>query len=342
MQKDYIQKRIISYNEQLMESNLHDLTLGLFHGKMGLSIYFYMQYQFFNDKRYEKIADRLLEEVYDKIGKRKDTGIENGITGIGVGFLFLLKNKLCEGNPNNVLKEIDDVVFKALCNSVDGQSDSIYEDICKCLYLCERMKNSGLAKMNRMLFSEILIQAFNKICNNMSYILNTEPLSFSPTGYSLLLFLRLVELMERQHVYDYKIRRTLKEWGEKIKAVHPISIGHRYLLDKMIMQIPHELIANTEKHHEISIIDTQIEDFFSSEMRNMELSFSFGASGLWLFMLISEMSDKQVESLLFEKILTSCIWKKKDKEESEIITDSLFSGLPGIILTYQILLKKHA
>lgn len=341
MQEEDIQRRIISYNEYLLKEMPKDSGLGLFHGNMGLCIYFYMQYHLYRDKKYEKMADKLLDDIYRRIGRCKDTGLEKGITGIGIGLLFLLENGLCEGNPNTVLKEIDDTVFKALCNSINTQNSPVYDDICKCLYLCTRMKNPKLARGERLLFSELLVHAFNKICSNMPCITNSEPPSFSPFGYPLLLFLHLVEMMKEQYIYDYKIERTMKEWGEKILSIYPISIGHRYLLDNIISRMSQNLIIHIEYRHEILKVNTHIEEFFCSEMRNMELSFASGTSGLWLFMQIFEIQDKHVENLLTSKICSSHIWAKNNKEESELVNDSLFTGLPGIILTYQKLYCNH-
>lgn len=125
MLDEQIEKRILFYNDQLLNEGAKDINIGLFHGKMGLCIYFYLQYRFFQDKRYEKMANNLLLDVYQKIEKRKDNSLENGILGIGFGILFLLENNFCEGNPNSILKEVDDSIFKSLCNSGNTQDSSI-------------------------------------------------------------------------------------------------------------------------------------------------------------------------------------------------------------------------
>lgn len=343
MLDEQIEKRILFYNDQLLNEGAKDINIGLFHGKMGLCIYFYLQYRFFQDKRYEKMANNLLLDVYQKIEKRKDNSLENGILGIGFGILFLLENNFCEGNPNSILKEVDDSIFKSLCNSGNTQDSSIiHEDICKSIYLCTRLKNIKLSKNERMLFSEVLTQTFNRICCNMPYILNSEPLSFSPVTYPLLSFLHLVEMMEEQQIYAYKIRRTLREWCERVRSVCPVSIGHQYLLDKLTTRISENKLIEKSICHNSLAASIRIDDFFKSEMRDMELSFYFGASGLWLHMQMLGLQDRYVDNLLLEKLRSSCIWTKRDKEESEIVTDSLFAGIPGIILTYQSLLHNYA
>lgn len=341
MQEEFIQQRISLYNKYLLTNVDKVKNLGLFHGKMGLCIYFYMQSKLCLDKEYEKVADQLLESVYSDIGKCKDIGLENGITGIGIGINFLLECGLCEGNPNIVLEEIDNTIFRTLCKSINIQGNFVHDDICKCLYFCMRMKNSRLSSKERLLFSELLVHAFNRICNNMSHVIHSEPSVFSPFGYSLLLFLHLVKMMEELRVYDYKIRRALKEWKEKIQTVFPTSIGHRYLLYNMVSHMPETLSPHLDYRCDILQAYTHIDSFFYSEMKDMQLSLGSGASGLWLFMKIQNISDSHMESLLINKIRSSCIWAKKDKEESELINDSLFMGLPGIILIYQKLHNNH-
>lgn len=250
-----------------------------------------------------------------------------GITGIGFGILYLLKNGLCEGNPNIVLKDIDDTIFKALCDSIMNNKKDIHEDIFKCIYLCVRIKNSQISKIEKEMFEEILKRSFNKIYNFIPYIINSEPQIFSPFDYSLLMFMYLTIRMKELNLYEKKINRMLQEWLPQINSIRPISKGHQYLLYKMIEEIQ-DIHQNTENN-------TLNKDFFFHEMKNMSLSFATGVSGLWLFMNIANLKDPKISELIIDKIRLSEIWIRFNDIESILTSDSLFTGLPGIILTYQ-------
>ena len=180
---------ILSYNDSLLKKEHGKSGIGLFNGKLGLCIYFYLQHHVYKDRRFENKANELLVEIISEVDKLKDTSLAAGLTGIGLGIDFLLTAGMCEGNPNIVLKEVDDTLFKALCGSCVTNNNNVYEDICKCLYVSRRLGNSKFSPKERVLFEELLIRSFNKICNNMGAVINSEPTMFSPFGYPLLLFL---------------------------------------------------------------------------------------------------------------------------------------------------------
>lgn len=329
MNNEIIQKKILSYNNYLLNKAQLQERLGLLDGKLGLSIYLYAQYREFQDKVYESRADKWLKFVLDNIDKISDYSLATGLTGIGVGVMYLLEKGFCEGNPNHILKEIDDALFKALSISLDNKGSNPQEDIIKCLYFCRRMRHTGLSGRERVLFEELITRSFNKVSNSMPFLLGSEPPVFSPTSYSLLLYLYWMTMMSDLHLYETKIMRIKQEWGEKISAVHPLSIGHRYLLERMISMVP-----NTPQYKLLNR-NTSIEDFFSLEMRNYSLTFESGVSGLWLFMRMIGIQDARINCLIKEKIESSELWLKLEDDSSTILEDNLFMGLPGIILTYQ-------
>lgn len=125
MDSNNIEQRIYSYNDDLLHKDLSKTPIGLFRGKMGLCIYFYMQYSEYGDIRFMKEADKLLQDIYsylqDDVAVNKDSGIgtnmQDGLTGIAFGLMFLMDSGLCDGNPNFVLRDIDYVLYKYLYNS---------------------------------------------------------------------------------------------------------------------------------------------------------------------------------------------------------------------------------
>ena len=69
-----------------LKNSLNDSEhfLGLFGGKMGLCIYFYMLDYRESNKNFKVIAEKLLEQVISQLHTIKSIDIENGLAGIGL------------------------------------------------------------------------------------------------------------------------------------------------------------------------------------------------------------------------------------------------------------------
>ncbi len=82
--------------------------VGLFKGKMGLTLfmYEYAKKKSINNA-YEATADMLIDDIYKQIKPNIATNLIDGSAGIGFGLSYLLKNGLIDGEPNNVLEDID-------------------------------------------------------------------------------------------------------------------------------------------------------------------------------------------------------------------------------------------
>jgi hypothetical protein len=86
--------------------------LGLFHGKMGIALFFAHYYKYTNNNLYNNFIYELMEEVYTEINNELPIGLESGLSGIGWGLAYLLQNKFVEGNPDEILYEIDKKIME--------------------------------------------------------------------------------------------------------------------------------------------------------------------------------------------------------------------------------------
>lgn len=81
--------------------------LSLYHGKIGIVLFFYNYARYTQNPIYEEFADELLDEIFNEIHDNIGIDFENGLTGIGWGILYLLEKQFITGDPNDILKEID-------------------------------------------------------------------------------------------------------------------------------------------------------------------------------------------------------------------------------------------
>ncbi len=98
-------------------ANLDNTTeIGLFKGKMGLSVFLYAYAKYSGSSVYENMADQLIDEIYARIKPNISPSLIDGSAGIGCGLCYLLQNHYIEGNPDHVLRDLD----KQLLNNAEA------------------------------------------------------------------------------------------------------------------------------------------------------------------------------------------------------------------------------
>ncbi|MBK5719814.1 hypothetical protein JGH11_02890 [Dysgonomonas sp. Marseille-P4677] len=82
--------------------------LGLLQGKMGHALFLY-QYARHVDYRYEKYAEKCIDEIVEGIQKMNGS-YADGLAGIGVGIEYLVQEGFVEGDTNEILSDFDEVI----------------------------------------------------------------------------------------------------------------------------------------------------------------------------------------------------------------------------------------
>ncbi len=85
---------------------------GLLNGKMGIAIFFYHYSRYKKNKIYEDYAGELVDEIYEEINTSTPVNFENGLTGIGWGIEYLVKNGFVQADTDEALEEVDNIVYR--------------------------------------------------------------------------------------------------------------------------------------------------------------------------------------------------------------------------------------
>ena len=102
---------------------------------MGIALYLYRYARYADCKYYSEFADELLDKVLDSIN-HSSPDFESGISGVGWCINYLMKNEYVEGDPNDVLLNVDKRVFSQLsCNPITSM-------LGQGIYLLERLKDN--------------------------------------------------------------------------------------------------------------------------------------------------------------------------------------------------------
>ena len=124
---------------------------GLLHGKMGIAVFFAHYASFTHEEQYNQFADELIEDAVNLLlwtcGIDNDNEIfafnyENGLSGIGVGVAYLVKQGLMEANLDDVLDDMDMILAKRLTGKTTPVS--LMVDIGK--YFLARLSNPKTCK----------------------------------------------------------------------------------------------------------------------------------------------------------------------------------------------------
>lgn len=109
MNKQEVLQRIARY--LMLHSSFTD-QLGLFDGKMGVTLFFMNYSRYTKCKRYEKFAGELIDEIYAEIHIDCSPNFGNGLAGIGWGMEYLIRNHFVKADPDKVLKELDNRILE--------------------------------------------------------------------------------------------------------------------------------------------------------------------------------------------------------------------------------------
>ena len=98
-------------NHLIMNSSF-EKDLGLYHGKMGIVIFFAHYAKYTKKEIYNDFASRFLEEIYTDIHNDTPINMQNGLCGIGWSIEYLLQKNLLEGDSNEILSDIDKKIME--------------------------------------------------------------------------------------------------------------------------------------------------------------------------------------------------------------------------------------
>lgn len=115
-------KNILQKIANVLTLNVHNVgSVGLLNGQMGIILFYYHYSRFTQNELYSDIADELFDSVYNKVTNLKDVSFDQGVIGIAWGIRHLIRNKFVEGDPAEVLFEIEDFLFKQNINDAQSQ-----------------------------------------------------------------------------------------------------------------------------------------------------------------------------------------------------------------------------
>lgn len=137
-------------------SNINNTTdIGLFNGKMGITIFLYEYSRYTHNKLYEDMADNLLDQIFSQSENIVHTSVSHGYAGIGIGLMYIMKRGFVIGDANDVLHEIDSRLFDNFTYTVINDSIASEKLLSAGLYFAHRVSYPLLNSYRKNVKEEI-------------------------------------------------------------------------------------------------------------------------------------------------------------------------------------------
>lgn len=151
-------RKIADY--QMLHVGLH-ADIGLFSGKMGITIFFFHYARYSGLPIYEQFAEELLGEICEEIPLQMPIALGNGLCGIAWGIAYLHEYGFIEGELNEILSDMDErIMERNLLRLTDDSLETGYKGIA--LYISYRL---DLSNGHGFPFDKTFINDFRKLCN---------------------------------------------------------------------------------------------------------------------------------------------------------------------------------
>jgi hypothetical protein len=224
---------------------------GLLNGKMGIAIFFYHYSRFTKNKIYENFAGVLVDEIYEEINTSTPVNFENGLTGIGWGIEYLVKNGFVQADTDEALSEIDNYVSRSMmsyaitsenCNDLAGygfyypsrlglrcidEESSVVKGIVKCIkfftdYIERVIVGKEIAGFDLYSLTE------DTICSLIWFLLQTQRLGFSSEP-------------------AFRIFSCISEHVEQLlkSSSGPFESNLRLMVESFVASIPDDLLKSS-------------------------------------------------------------------------------------------------
>lgn len=334
-------RKLQEINGYLLENAKEENGLGLLHGKLGLSIYFFHLARKTENQEFLEAAENLVGEIFEKLGQAKlPADFENGLAGIAYGISYLVNSDFVEADLDDTLGELDDRIFKFLEDQKGKLAANVRNGIIGYLLYChDRLENSLKSghTSNIYIFQKLGAELLNHLGQLVEEekLQNREPQLFS-IFWDLPLALILLAKSKKLQVNAFKAERILDYLLPSLISLFPNLHSNRIYLvlgiESVLKEIEHPIL---KRHASFLKSNIDVKTIFNTECKNLNICVLDGVSGLRLISkMIAEITgdDSFIPSdkLIFRKINKSECWGEEVFYSLFKKSIGLVSGLPGI------------
>lgn len=311
--EEYIDS-ILEYEYSRIESNTNDPFLQ--KGTMGIIIFLFWAYEFTENSKYKEKADDLLDLISESISSRSLLEIYNGITGIGLGIIYLHNKGFINENLDYLLKSIDDYIYLNIVSILDDYNTRYENTVLDLLlYLYYRIRTSN-DENNILIFKHIWHELFNKMCQNMDMNFFIEP-NPSELKYKLPYFMLLCSCGCRLgNIIKGKVVKTVNEYENFCLSYFPLLQFNRLTLFHAIDNLGKEMQLNGKWQTFKTLLKENLsyEYIVDQEMSANDIYVTHGVSCLYFLLKFTRIPiTKSLATIIVRKIQDSELFKLSEQ-----------------------------
>jgi lantibiotic modifying enzyme len=313
-------------------------NLGLMHGKMGISIFFFHLARQTKNKIYEDYAGELIDEIYEEITDNTPVDFENGLAGIGWGIEYLVQNKFIEADTDEVLEEFDNLIFKELIYNTPKEIGLLTGIVGIGAYFLKRVQPAIPKGKNLASNDEKIITLTNK--QTLIHLIDEIERQTQDFSVAILETVTISQALELSN--NQALKHLNPETKETIKSKPYFDITWNYpVLLWFLSELYKQNILNSKVE---KIIQRLLEPLSYKtnlpKLQSNRLLLALALTKLWQTL---EHSDNQTLELLNVETITSDLFLGLNREtiKSEILPNNstIKHGTSGIAWVYKYLFE---
>jgi hypothetical protein len=345
-------EKLDAINKMIMDNSLVLSDPGLLHGKMGVCLYFFHLSRKSEKAEHLDFAEKLLDEVYKQVNNQSiGCGFGDGLAGIAWAIKHLIQEGFVEADPDEVLEEVEDTVFRYLVSQTEFQVGLMEGLLGYLAYLVFRLEYPGVVDPDKEFVTKrLMVEVLNHIGTAIDdkKLRVNEP-SFLHFMWDLPLCLLILAKAYPLNYHQKKFWRILENLSPAVLSYFPMHTANKlfllYGMSEVLLQVDLPLWQN---HVNILRQNTDLTYLVDKELKDKNLFLSNGLAGISLILRHmpqenwSYNQEKIMGKIFSSEFMVSHIGGKS--ENKPVI--GLSRGLSGIGLAYILNLKnklpKHA
>lgn len=277
-------------------NNYCNLDCSLFYGKAGLAIYYSIKSKECLQSKncYSKVIDDLLTNT----PKSLPMSIQKGKLGLYLAIDYIVTH-IEKKNTDNILEYEDCELYQNINSNfnIQDKKEILNINIETLFYISIRLKSSLRNKTKRIVFENKSIELVERVYSEAESLFYMEQVPFSIINHKILYLDALVRLYSLG-IYRDRISHLLYEISYKLRipTLHSNKLLLLYetiIINRVVDNVP---IA-WKDFQEVLYKSISINRIYHVEMRDMNISFVNGISGIFLLQLLC---NKENGDILFE------------------------------------------
>ena len=337
--EQYLIDRILA-----LQDDAGNQEAGLFKGKTGICLALYLLNKKCPASNAEDFADTAMSQILDLAAKMNRIDFDDGLSGIGYGINMLSKFNCIEGDIDDILYDIDAILYRNLTNYRFQFSKEYTTGMVGIgLYFASRLKNPfhHRGTVQHRLDEAALRIVIDKLSDTVPLILgNISKDLYIGAMWDFPLIFHLMAKAFETGIYQDKIKATVRTWSLYILGTLPYYNTNKLYLMLALAHL-NQRVCNQDIARHLDLLSSSVD--YNKILNEIDYQVTSAFEG-WLFVLFLLAKAKScfgIKNPKYTKIETcrkiiveeikSKGWRMRKKPPINL---TLINGLSGIALLY--------